>query len=164
MILVSRCLTGANCRYNGKSKPNKAIIDFLSTLQEGTDYLLICPESAGNLPIPRAPGEITGGNAAAVLRGEAKVTSKDGDDYTNAFLKGAADACQKASDFSANIAILKEKSPSCGVHLVHDGSFSGQTIPGCGVTTAALISRNITVFSENELKNLQNFLNQQKYK
>ncbi|MBQ3180171.1 MAG: DUF523 domain-containing protein [Firmicutes bacterium] len=158
MILVSRCLTGAKCRYNGRGKPNQAIIDFLRDLQEGVDYLLICPECAGRLPIPRPPGEITGGDAAAVWQGTARVRNAAGDDYTAAFLHGAQDACQKAQKHHAAAALLKDKSPSCGVHLVHDGSFDGSTIPGYGVTALALHRLGLTLFSEDDLPALAEFL------
>lgn len=161
MILVSRCLLGDKCRYNGQGKPNRAVIDFLRDMQEGVDYLPICPECAGRLPIPRPPGEIMDGNAAAVWQGTGRVQNQQGDDYTPAFLKGAGDACQKATAHGAIAALLKEKSPSCGVHLVHDGSFDGTVIPGQGVTTLALQRLGLAVFSENELPELAKFLTRQ---
>ncbi len=161
MILVSRCLLGDKCRYNGQGKPNQAVIDFLRDMQEGVDYLLICPECAGRLPIPRPPGEILNGDAAAVWQGTGRVQNQKGDDYTPGFLKGAGDACQKAAASGAVAALLKEKSPSCGVHLVHDGSFDGTVIPGQGITTLALHQLGLAVFSEDELPELAKFLARQ---
>lgn len=160
MILISRCLLGDKCRYNGTGKPNRAVIDFLRDMQEGVDYLPICPECAGGLPIPRPPGEITGGDAAAVLRGRGRVQNEQGDDYTSGFLLGAADACAKAAASGAAAALLKEKSPSCGVHLVHNGSFDGGVIPGRGITALALTELGLAVFSEDDLPDLAAFLAQ----
>ena len=158
MLLVSQCLTGANCRYNGKAKPNQEVIDFLATLAIGRDYLLICPESFAKLPIPRAPGEIIGGSAEAVWQGTARVENQAGEDYTPAFLRGAELACLLAQASGANAALLKENSPSCGVHRVHEGSFSGATVPGQGVAALALAKLGITLFNEDELEELRQFI------
>jgi uncharacterized protein YbbK (DUF523 family) len=158
MLLVSRCLIGDKCRYNGEGKPNQAVIDFLNDLQIGRDYVLICPESSGGLPIPRKAGEIENGSAQAVWNGFAKVLNPDGDDYTAGFLKGARIACEIARKTNATAALLKEKSPSCGVRFVHDGSFSGSLLPGMGITSLALSKLGIRIFSEKELAELKIFL------
>ncbi len=158
MLLVSKCLTGAPCRYNGQGKANQAVIDFLATLHLGEDYLLICPECAGRLPIPRAPGEIMGGDAAAVWQGRAKVQNQAGDDYTPGFLAGAGAAVAAAKSTHAAAALLKEKSPSCGVHMVHTGSFDGALTSGQGVAAYALAAAGLTLFSEDDLPALQDFL------
>jgi uncharacterized protein YbbK (DUF523 family) len=158
MLLVSRCLIGDKCRYNGEGKPNQAVIDFLSGLQIGRDYLLICPETSGGLPIPRKAGEISNGSAQDVWNGKAKVLNPDGDDYTPGFLQGARLACEIAKKSNAVAALLKEKSPSCGVRFVHDGSFGGGILPGMGVTSLALSKLGVQIFSEKELAELKDFL------
>lgn len=157
MILVSKCLTGEPCRYNGKGKPNQAVIDFLSNLQIGHDYLLICPECDGGLPIPRKGGEICGGSAADVLLGKAKVCNCDGDDYTAEFITGARAAVTLAQESGATAALLKEKSPSCGVHLIHNGRFDDGIIEGQGVTAYMLDTIGVHTFCEDELDNLREF-------
>ncbi len=164
MLLVSRCLSGAKCRYNGEGKPNRAVQEFLAGLCEGRDYVFICPETAGGLPIPRLPGEIAGGKAADVWAGRAKVQNPAGEDYTAAFIKGAELACQTAAKLRADAALLKEKSPSCGVRLVHDGKFDGTTIAGKGVAAYALARQNVRLFSENELAELKEYLRQKEEK
>lgn len=158
MILVSKCLTGAACRYNGKGKPNQAVIDFLSTLVEGKDFLLICPECDGGLPIPRLGGEICGGTAADVISGKAKVLNINGDDYTAEFVAGAQKAAKLAEQNKVTAALLKEKSPSCGSHFVHDGGFSDGIVPGQGVTAHLLCQIGVACFSEDELDKLCEFL------
>lgn len=160
MLLVSRCLAGAKCRYNGEGKPNRAVIEFLQGLQEGRDYVFICPETAGRLPIPRLPGEIIGGDAAKVWAGAAKVQNHAGADYTPGFIAGADIACQTAAKTGARAALLKEKSPSCGVHLVHNGHFDGTTVPGQGIAAYALARQGVRLFSEDDLDELQAYLRQ----
>lgn len=158
MILVSKCLTGAACRYNGKGKPNQAVIDFLQGLEQGRDYLLICPECDGGLPIPRLGGEICGGTAADVMAGKAAVRNINGNDYTAEFIKGARSAVDNAVKHGATAALLKEKSPSCGVHLIHDGHFADGIIEGQGVTAHLLNEIGVRTFNEDELDDLQGFL------
>lgn len=162
MILVSKCLTGAACRYNGKGKPNQAVIDFLHELQLGRDYLLICPECDGGLPIPRLGGEICGGTAADVFRGQATVRNINGDDYTAEFIKGAQTAVNIAQTHAAEAALLKEKSPSCGVHFIHNGRFDDGIIEGRGVTAHLLWENDIPTFSEEEIDKLREFLDTKK--
>ena len=161
MLLVSRCLLGENCRYNGKSKPNQAVIDFLRDKKIGVDYLPICPETAGKLPVPRPAGEIIGGCAAAVWAGEAKVQNQQGDDYTEGFITGAKIACTQAEKHHATVAMLKENSPSCGVNYVHIGHFNGDLQPGQGVAAYALAQLGLKLFSEDELPELIAYLEQE---
>ncbi len=158
MLLVSRCLLGENCRYNGKAKPNQAVIDFLHNKKIGVDYLPICPEADGKLPIPRPAGEIIGGRAAAVWAGDAKVQNQQGDDYTEGFIAGAKIACKLAEKHNATAALLKENSPSCGVNYVHSGHFNGDLQSGQGVAAHALSQLGLKLFSENELPQLLAYL------
>ncbi len=119
----------------------------------------VCPEVAGGLGIPRHPAEITGGTALGVLNQTAVVTDIRGNDVTDAFIKGAAIALDLARTHAVGAALFKEKSPSCGVHMVYNGRFSSDLVPGSGVTVAWLERNGIRVFSENETDELAAFLN-----
>ena len=147
MILVSACLLGINCRYNGKTKANQAVIDWL----KDKDFISFCPESSGHLPIPRLAGEIVDGTGQDVLSGKAKVQNKVGDDYTAFFIMGAEKALEFAKEHNIDMAILKENSPSCGVHSIYDGTFSRKKIKGEGVAAAALAEAGVTLYSEMDL-------------
>ena len=136
-MLVSACLAGIPCRYDGKSRGREEIIALVKAGRART----FCPEVLGGLKIPRAPSEIVGGDGGDVLDGKAKVMSRDGEDLTTEFIGGAnavLDLCRKSG---TNEVLLKSKSPSCGVGKVHDGTFSGTLRMGDGVT-AALLKRN----------------------
>lgn len=111
----------------------------------------VCPEVFGGLTTPRTPNEIVGGDGDDVIDGEAKVITKDGEDVTEEFIKGARRALEIARIFNIKKAILKQRSPSCGNGKIYDGTFSGNLIEGDGVT-AALFKRNgIEVISEEDL-------------
>lgn len=159
MILVSKCLTGAPCRYNGKGKPNQAVIDFLKTLTEGRDYILICPECDGGMVIPRLGCEICGGTAADVVAGKASVQNINGNDHTQEFIAGAKCAVQLAAKHHATAALLKENSPSCGSHFVHDGQFGDGVIAGQGIAAHLLARAGVVCFAEDELGRLTDFIN-----
>ena len=111
----------------------------------------VCPEVSGGLNIPRAEAQIVDGNGRDVLKGKAKVLDIQGRDLTSFFIRGAEYALSLAARFGIEMAILKEKSPSCGVHHIYDGQFVSNLIPGSGVTAAMLKQNGIKVFSENEL-------------
>lgn len=157
-ILVSRCLMGVPCRYNGETKGDERVIDFLQNLTEGKDYITVCPESEGGLTIPRSPGEIENGDAAAVLAGTAKVIGKNGEDYTEHFLCGAEKTLQTAMDNDVKIALLKERSPSCGSHQIYDGSFSGRKVNGMGVCAQLLKNHKIKVYSEGNFNDFLKYM------
>ena len=110
-----------------------------------------CPEIAGGLPTPRAGAEIVGGEGIDVIRGKARLINENGKDVTNQFIKGAKNTLKVAKMHHATMAILKQGSPSCGSRFIYDGSFSGKTIPGKGVTAALLEQNGIKVFSEENL-------------
>ncbi len=140
-ILVSACLLGVNCRYDGGNSRNENAIK-----HHQTDELVpVCPEEAGGLPTPRPPVEIVGGDGNDVLDGKAKVMTADGEDKTEEFLKGAQHALALAQSQRATCVIFKSKSPSCGCGTIYDGSFSGTLISGDGVTTALLKRHGIEV-------------------
>jgi len=148
-ILISACLAGDRVRYDGKRAPLK---DVLLAQWAGKGLLVkVCPEVCGGLKIPRAEAQIVNGNGRDVLKRIAKVLDIQGRDVTFPFIRGAEYALSIARQFDIEMAILKEKSPSCGVHHIYDGQFASNLIPGFGVTTALLRQSGIKVFSENEL-------------
>lgn len=149
-ILISACLLGQKVRYDGR--------DCLQTharLQSwiaAGNIVTICPEMAGGLPTPRLPAEIQGKKTGIdVLNDHAKVSSKNGNDVTNAFIEGAQKTLDLAKKNHVKIAILKARSPSCGSQSIYDGSFSGNLIPGMGITAALLKQHGILVFDEDHI-------------
>lgn len=145
--LVSRCLLGEPCRYDGKAKGNDRVCDLL---KGKVRVVGICPECDGGLPTPRTPSEIQGGDGADVLRGAARVVSVDGEDRTEAFVRGARMAVETARREGAEAALLKAKSPSCGIGRIYDGGFSGTLREGDGVAAAALRAAGLTIHSETD--------------
>ena len=142
MVMISACLAGKKCRYDGGAKPNQEI---LSRIAGGEEFCLVCPECMGGLPIPREPAEIQGGTGADVLAGRARVISRDGKDVTAAYLAGAQKGLQMAKAKGADTVLLKSKSPSCGAGRIHDGSFSGGLFAGNGVFAELLMQNGIRV-------------------
>jgi uncharacterized protein YbbK (DUF523 family) len=142
-ILVSACLLGVNCRYDGGNSRDENAINRL----KADELIPVCPEEAGGLSTPRPPVEIVGGDGNDVLDGKAKVMTVDGEDKTEEFLKGAQHALELAQSQGATCVILKAKSPSCGCGTIYDGSFSGTLISGDGVTTALLKRHGIEVIT-----------------
>lgn len=134
-ILVSACLLGVACRYDGKSKPLEAVIKLMDK------YTLIpfCPEVTGGLPTPRPASEIVGEN----------VININGDNVTHQYHKGAEEALRIAKLYNCKYAILKQGSPSCGSGKIHNGKFDGGYIEGNGITTDLLIKNGIKVYNEN---------------
>ena len=140
MILISACLLGCACRYDGKSKPHPLAQELA---RQGL-AVPVCPEQLGGLPTPRAPSE---------RQGE-RVVSSLGADVTVQYRRGAEEALRLAELFDCGTAILKEKSPSCGSGLIHDGSFAGGLAPGDGVTTEVLKAHGIRVLGESQVGEL----------
>ena len=155
-ILISSCLTGDLVRYDGKHVP--LTDELLRKWRRKGLFVKVCPEVSGGLKIPRLPAQIMNGNGLDVLEGKAKVIDIEGNDVTLPFIKGAEYALSKVKRYNIEIAILKEKSPSCGVHHIYDGHFASNLIPGFGVTAAILMQGGIKVFSENELDQVSAFL------
>lgn len=157
-LLVSACLLGDAVRYDGQSK--RCPHPLLQRWLDAGRVLPICPEVAGGLPVPRPAAEIEPGrNAEQVLRGEARVLTRAGEDVTPAFLLGADHVADLVRSHRIRIAVLKENSPSCGSQRVNDGRFSGQRIDGSGVTAARLRSLGLLVFSEEQLDAADHALN-----
>ncbi|MCL1873789.1 MAG: DUF523 domain-containing protein, partial [Clostridiales bacterium] len=114
-------------------------------------FLAVCPEQVSGMPTPRPPIELQGGDGQALLLGKAKACRADQTDRSEALLAGAKAIAALARDNGVKEAILKENSPSCGVNYIYDGTFSGQKIPGKGVTTALLARQGVKIRSEAEL-------------
>lgn len=140
MILVSACLLGCACRYDGQSKP----YPLAQELAKRGLAVPVCPEQLGGLPTPRNPSE---------RRGE-RVVMNDGRDVTAEYRRGAEEALRLARLYGCTAAVLKEKSPSCGCGRVYDGTFSGTLTDGDGVTAALLKENGIKVYGESELEKL----------
>ncbi len=139
-ILLSACLLGTPCRYDGKSKPCAD----LELISDRYEFIPICPEVLGGLDTPRLPCEIA----------EGKVIRSDGKDLTEPYQKGARIALKIARDLGCKKAILKEKSPSCGTHFRYDGSFSGTLTQAMGITATLLKNHGIEIFSEDQISML----------
>lgn len=148
-VLISACLLGERVRYDARDAAVHD--DVLDRWQREGRIVAICPEMAGGLPVPRPPCEIQGGEGADVLAGRAHVRTQSGADTTAAFRSGAEKALALAQRHGIRVAVLKERSPSCGSTQIYDGTFTGARIAGEGVTAALLRSHGIRVFSEAQL-------------
>lgn len=136
-ILVSACLLGKNCKYNGGNNLNQRVLDFI----EGYEVLGVCPEQLGGLSTPRLPAEIVDG----------VVTNKEGVSVDAEFRKGAQSALAAALENKVDLAILQSRSPSCGVKEIYDGSFSGKKIKGQGVFAKLLSAHGIKVLDAEDV-------------
>ena len=136
-ILVSACLLGKNCKYNGGNNLNQGVLDFI----EGHEVIGVCPEQLGGLPTPRLPAEIVDG----------VVTNKEGVSVDAEFRKGAQSALAAALENKVDLAILQSRSPSCGVKEIYDGSFSGKKIKGQGVFAKLLSAYGIKVLDAEDV-------------
>lgn len=141
-ILVSACLLGENCKYSGGNNKNDKVI----ALGKKHKLIPICPECFAQLPIPRPPAEIVGD----------KVFNKLGEDITEQFKDGAEKALYVAEEAGCQTAVLKERSPSCGFGEIYDGSFTGKTIRGNGITAQLLYDNGITIYGESNVDKIQN--------
>jgi len=139
-IMISACLLGLCCRYDGNSKECAAAI----RLSDEHDLIPVCPEQLGGLSTPRTPCERQGD----------KVISKEGDDRTVAYRLGAEQALKLFRLLRCDCAVLKARSPSCGCGMIYDGSFSGSLIDGNGVFAETLLREGIHVLTEEELTDL----------
>ena len=136
-IIVSACLCGHICRYDGARLQHPR----LAALAATGLAVPICPEVLGGLPTPRAPCELIRGRACTA----------DGRDLTDMFMAGAARVLEIAGAHAIRTAILKERSPSCATNHIYDGSFSGRLIPGMGLTALLLQQNGLTLFNESNI-------------
>lgn len=132
--LISSCLLGLACRYDGQSKPCPKALEL-------REVIPFCPECMGGLPTPRPPAEIQGD----------RVINAEGTDVTDAYRKGAEEALRLCKQLGITRAVLKAKSPSCGCGLIYDGSFSKTLIRGNGITADLLLQNGIEVLTEEDL-------------
>jgi len=124
----------------------------LQKLQERGEIVLVCPEVAGGLSVPRPPSEIILGDGADILDGKGRIINRIGEDVTDAFVRGAHDALQLCRQFDIKVAILKARSPSCSKEMIYDGTFTGTLKPGKGVTAALLEREGIEIFDEAQIE------------
>ena len=136
-ILVSACLLGAPCRYDGRAKANAAVL----ALGAEHELIPVCPEVLGGLPTPRPPAE---------RQPDGRIVNRAGQDVTAEYGAGAAAAVELARREGCAAAVLKARSPSCGRGLIYDGSFSGTLIPGDGAAARQLLAAGLTVLNEDE--------------
>lgn len=140
-ILVSACLLGFCCRYDGKQKADDRVLKLLE--REGIFLVPVCPEQIGGMETPRLPSE---------RHGEGVVNSA-GEDVTGHYAKGAAQALKMAELYDCKLAILKERSPSCGKGQIYDGTFSKTLVEGDGITAELLQKHGVKVIGEREVEN-----------
>lgn len=139
-ILVSACLLGVECRYNGKGVLEPGVKALM-----GKHHLIpVCPETMGGLATPRPPAERAGAN----------VVTRDGEDVTSYYEKGAAQVLNLARLYGCRAAILKERSPSCGSGQIYDGTFTGRLVQGEGVCAWLLKEHGIKVYGESRVNKL----------
>lgn len=142
MYLISACLAGVNCKYNGGNNENRWVKEFM----KDKDCMLVCPEGLGQLPTPRPPSEFKSGRAI----------DKNGKDITDNLIYGAEKTLEKAEKRAAELgqrielAILKANSPSCGCGKIYDGTFSGVLIDGDGIFAEMLMKKGIPVITEQQ--------------
>ncbi len=137
-IVVSACLLGCNCKYNGKNNRNQAVVDFVA----GHNVISVCPEIMSGLPSPRPCAEMLNG----------VVVDENGKNVDEIFRKGVSLALDKISGQDIDLAILQSRSPTCGVNEIYDGTFTGTLIPGQGMFAKALMDRGVRVVdAENVL-------------
>lgn len=139
-LLISACLLGVSCRYDGESKP----LSNIEKLMEKYELIPVCAEIFGGLPTPRIPAEIIG----------EKVITKDGRDVTAEYLRGANEVLRLGKLFGCKKALLKERSPSCGSGIIYSGAFDGTFKDGFGKTTELLMKNGFEIFGESDFETL----------
>ena len=141
-VLVSACLLGATCRYDGKC----AEVEAVRREACARGWIPVCPEQLGGLPTPRCPAERLGG----------KIVTEDGRDVTEQFLRGTAEALRLCDLYHCKAALLKERSPSCGSGQIYDGTFTHTLTEGDGLTAQMLKKKGVEVYGESQLEELVN--------
>ena len=136
IYLISACLLGCPCRYDGKSKP---IPEDIRALLESDTLLPVCPECMGGLSTPRPPAEIVGG----------RVINREGRDVSAEYERGAREVLRLARLYRADGVILRDRSPSCGTHGIYDGTFTATLCDGMGITAALLCREGIRILDEH---------------
>ena len=145
-ILVSACLCGKNCKWDGGNNKNQRLLDYMESMKGKAEFHEVCPEQMGGLSTPRPASEIR--------VEDRRVVNTEGVDVTEEFERGAELALQVAKEFGCTLAILKERSPSCGCHGIYDGTFSKKIVEGKGKAAELLIANGIRVIGESEIENV----------
>ena len=146
-LLISACLLGIRCRYDGEEK----LLPALEKLLKYFRLIPVCPEQLGGSPTPRLPAFFVGGDGWEALNKRAHIIRSDGEDVTEAFLQGAAMTLKIARICKSELALLKDKSPSCGIDEV---TISNEIVPGIGVTTALLKKEGFALYSDRHWQDL----------
>ena len=155
-VLVSSCLLGERVRYHGgDARRDDPVLE--RWLAEGR-VVPFCPEVEGGLGVPRPAAEIRGGDGRSVVEGRAEVVTAAGEIVTEAFAAGARGALETCRRQGVRLAVLTDRSPSCGSTLIYDGTFSGTRRPGVGVTCALLEDHGIAVFAPDALEEARRHL------
>ncbi|MBE5971483.1 MAG: DUF523 domain-containing protein [Lachnoclostridium sp.] len=145
-ILVSACLCGKDCKWDGGNNRNQKLLDYMESMKGKAEFHEVCPEQMGGLSTPRPASEIR--------VEDRRVVNTEGVDVTEEFERGAELALQMAKEFGCTLAILKERSPSCGCHGIYDGTFSKKIVDGMGKAAELLIANGIRVIGESEIENV----------
>lgn len=157
VILVSSCLLGLDTRYNGVCKKDQDVLDFLSA--GNWTIIPVCPEQLAGLSTPRPATQFSEGDGSSLLKDQGTVVNAHREPMNSCFVKGAEQTLEIARLNDCTQAILKERSPSCGVHQIYRND---TVVPGDGVTTALLKKCGISVFSENDLNEIPEPFNAKK--
>lgn len=137
-IIVSACLLGENCKYSGGNNLDPRVVEFV----QGREVIPVCPEVLAGLGIPRTPMEIRDG----------VVVSRDGAAVDTAVRAAVAQLLAQLKDEPIECAVLKSRSPTCGVHQIYDGTFSGKLVDGAGVLAQALLDAGYAVLDNEDLE------------
>lgn len=150
-IIISSCLLGENCRYDGQNCKKQIFID------SDVEWLPVCPEVEGNLGIPRFPAELQG-PAEEILQGKSNIINTQREDITKSFIDGAKKCLKITQTENTSIAILKSHSPSCGPNKIYDGSFSRNLISGSGIFAHLCTKAGLKVISSDDLEGIQKII------
>ena len=150
-ILVSACLLGKKCRFNGGHSHLPGLEDL------DVDFIPVCPEEAGNLGTPRQVAEMQD-SAESILKGVGNVLTNDGDDITEKFIQGSEESLEKGLNYGAEVAILKSRSPSCGIGTIYDGTFTNSLINRDGIFAHLCRKSGINCISSDDIDKIKNTL------
>lgn len=151
-VLVSSCFL-LPTRYDGKAQDKPEMQAIINLLKEaGANAIPVCPEQLGGLSTPRLPAEISG----------SKVITINGEDVTKQFSVGASSVLKLCQELEVKVAIMKERSPSCGVKQIYDGTHSSSVVSGSGVTTKLLKENGVVIFTENDIEGIREYIWKQK--
>lgn len=155
-VFVSGCLNGRPIRFNSTAVSVES--EIWDRWESEGRLVSFCPELAAGFPVPRAPAEIVGSTASVVLKGRGRVEEDNGTDVTDEFVKGARLAAERAIAAGCVMAVLTDGSPSCGTTYTFDGTFTGGTVEGMGVTARLLCDQGLRVFPEDQIDEADRYL------